>query len=368
MRIAVIGGGPGGLYFAALAKQLERSTGRTGESHEITVWERNAPDDTFGFGVVFSDETLGGIEHADPVDLRARCRREFARWDDIDVHFRGEVVTSGGHGFAAMSRRTAAGDPAGALPRARRDAALPHRGARRRRAGRATHDLVDRLRRGQLGGPGEVRRHLPARPSSPRLQVHVARHRQGLRRVQVLHRARPRTASCRCTATRTTPRAARSSSRCTTTVWRAAGFADVGRPACAPGESDEESIARVRELFADVLDGPRRDGQQLQVDQLHHGPQRALARTATWCCSATPRTPRTSPSAPAPSSPWRTRWRWPPACTSSRHVRRGAGGVRGRAPAGGAVHPARGAGQPGVVREPRPVRRPGARCSSRSTS
>ena len=58
MRIAVLGGGPGGLYFAALAKQLDAR-------HDITVWERNAADDTFGFGVVFSDETLGGIEHAD---------------------------------------------------------------------------------------------------------------------------------------------------------------------------------------------------------------------------------------------------------------------------------------------------------------
>ncbi|MFN2560650.1 MAG: bifunctional salicylyl-CoA 5-hydroxylase/oxidoreductase [Jatrophihabitans sp.] len=97
MRIAVIGGGPGGLYFAALAKQLDAS-------HEITVWERNRADDTFGFGVVFSDETLGGIEHADET-IYAQMEREFARWDDIDVHYRGEVTTSGGHGFAAMSRR-----------------------------------------------------------------------------------------------------------------------------------------------------------------------------------------------------------------------------------------------------------------------
>ncbi len=97
MRIAVVGGGPGGLYFAALAKQLD-------PSHEITVWERNADDDTFGFGVVFSDETLGGIEHADP-SIHAAMSREFARWDDIDVHYRGEVITSGGHGFAAMSRK-----------------------------------------------------------------------------------------------------------------------------------------------------------------------------------------------------------------------------------------------------------------------
>jgi anthraniloyl-CoA monooxygenase len=96
MRIAVLGGGPGGLYFSALAKQLD-------PRHEITVWERNAPGDTFGFGVVFSDETLGGIEHADTGIFRA-MEREFARWDDIDVHFRGSVITSGGHGFAAMSR------------------------------------------------------------------------------------------------------------------------------------------------------------------------------------------------------------------------------------------------------------------------
>jgi anthraniloyl-CoA monooxygenase len=97
MRIAVAGGGPAGLYFAALAKQLD-------PSREITVWERNAPDDTFGFGVVFSDETLGGIEHAD-TEIFGAMRGEFARWDDIDVHYRGTKFTSGGHGFAAMSRK-----------------------------------------------------------------------------------------------------------------------------------------------------------------------------------------------------------------------------------------------------------------------
>jgi anthraniloyl-CoA monooxygenase len=96
VRIAVLGGGPGGLYFAALAKQLD-------PRHQVHLWERNAPDDTFGFGVVFSDETLGGIEHAD-AEVFARMEREFARWDDIDVHYHGTVLTSGGHGFAAMSR------------------------------------------------------------------------------------------------------------------------------------------------------------------------------------------------------------------------------------------------------------------------
>ncbi|MET9853618.1 FAD-dependent monooxygenase [Streptomyces sp. NPDC006450] len=97
MRIAVIGGGPGGLYFAALAKQIS-------PHWEVTVWERNAPDDTFGFGVVFSDETLDGIAQADPF-VHAAMSAEFARWSDIDVRHRGRTLTSGGHGFAALGRR-----------------------------------------------------------------------------------------------------------------------------------------------------------------------------------------------------------------------------------------------------------------------
>ncbi|MFE9886657.1 bifunctional salicylyl-CoA 5-hydroxylase/oxidoreductase [Streptomyces scopuliridis] len=96
-RVAVIGGGPGGLYAAALLKRLD-------PAREITVWERNAPDDTFGFGVVLSDETLGGIEHADPVVHRA-LQAEFVRWDTIDIVHRGRTLTSGGHGFAALGRR-----------------------------------------------------------------------------------------------------------------------------------------------------------------------------------------------------------------------------------------------------------------------
>ncbi|MFI7495640.1 bifunctional salicylyl-CoA 5-hydroxylase/oxidoreductase [Kocuria sp. M4R2S49] len=97
MKIAIVGGGPGGLYFAALMKQLD-------PAHQVTVWERNAPDDTFGFGVVFSDETLGGIENADTVVAGAMAER-FARWTDIDIHFKGEQTTVGGQGFAAMGRK-----------------------------------------------------------------------------------------------------------------------------------------------------------------------------------------------------------------------------------------------------------------------
>ncbi|MFD8597913.1 bifunctional salicylyl-CoA 5-hydroxylase/oxidoreductase [Kitasatospora sp. NPDC059646] len=97
MRIAIAGGGPGGLYFAALMKQLD-------PAHQVTVWERNAPDDTFGFGVVFSDETLTGIAGADAV-VHAAMERGFARWTDIDVDVDGHRFTVGGQGFAAMGRK-----------------------------------------------------------------------------------------------------------------------------------------------------------------------------------------------------------------------------------------------------------------------
>jgi anthraniloyl-CoA monooxygenase len=97
MKIAIVGGGPGGLYFAALMKQLD-------PDHQVTVWERNAAEDTFGFGVVFSDETLGGIENADTV-IAASMAERFARWTDIDIHFKDELTTVGGQGFAAMSRK-----------------------------------------------------------------------------------------------------------------------------------------------------------------------------------------------------------------------------------------------------------------------
>ena len=87
MRVAVIGGGPGGLYAAVLLKRLD-------PAREITVYERNAPDRTFGFGVVLSDETLGGIEHADPA-VYAALQDEFVYWDAIDITHRGRTLRSG---------------------------------------------------------------------------------------------------------------------------------------------------------------------------------------------------------------------------------------------------------------------------------
>ena len=97
MRVAVVGGGAAGLYFALLAK-------KAWPDWHIEVFERNRSDDTFGFGVVFSDETLDNFRDYDPESYDA-IRDVFVYWDEIDFVFHGETVRSGGHGFCGCSRR-----------------------------------------------------------------------------------------------------------------------------------------------------------------------------------------------------------------------------------------------------------------------
>ncbi|MEX2467336.1 MAG: bifunctional salicylyl-CoA 5-hydroxylase/oxidoreductase [Gemmatimonadota bacterium] len=97
MKIAIVGGGPSGLYFSILMKRADPST-------EIVLFERNRADDTFGFGVVFSDATIAEVEGAD-TETYAAVTEHFVRWDDIDVHFGGERIRTTGHGFAGMSRK-----------------------------------------------------------------------------------------------------------------------------------------------------------------------------------------------------------------------------------------------------------------------
>lgn len=97
MRIVCIGGGPAGLYFAILMKKRD-------PAHRITVVERNRPYDTFGWGVVFSDETLRNLEGGD-AESQGRIIDSFAHWDDIDIHFKGRTITSGGHGFCGIERK-----------------------------------------------------------------------------------------------------------------------------------------------------------------------------------------------------------------------------------------------------------------------
>jgi anthraniloyl-CoA monooxygenase len=97
MRVVCIGGGPAGLYAALLIK-------RASPDHAVRVVERHRPYDTFGWGVVFSDQTLGNLAEADR-ESAAEIAGAFNRWDDIDVHFKGRTITSGGHGFCGIGRK-----------------------------------------------------------------------------------------------------------------------------------------------------------------------------------------------------------------------------------------------------------------------
>jgi anthraniloyl-CoA monooxygenase len=99
MKTAIIGGGPAGLYFAILLKKFRPES-------DITVYERNRADETFGFGVVFSDATLDNFERYDLPSYQ-RITREFAYWDDIAIHFRGTE-----HRLLRLLAPHAAPDPA----------------------------------------------------------------------------------------------------------------------------------------------------------------------------------------------------------------------------------------------------------------
>ncbi|QWF37209.1 bifunctional salicylyl-CoA 5-hydroxylase/oxidoreductase [Bordetella hinzii] len=97
MKIVCIGGGPAGLYFGLLMKLRN-------PDNDVTVVERNRPYDTFGWGVVFSDATMENLRQADPVSART-IGEAFNHWDDIDIHFKGRTVRSGGHGFIGIGRK-----------------------------------------------------------------------------------------------------------------------------------------------------------------------------------------------------------------------------------------------------------------------
>jgi anthraniloyl-CoA monooxygenase len=254
MRIAVAGGGPGGLYFAALAKQLD-------PRHEITVWERNAPGDTFGFGVVLSDETLGGIQHADTAIFRA-MERDFARWDDIDVHYRGTVTTSGGHGFAAMSRHRLLTilqqRCAGLGVQVHFRAPVPELAGLA-----ATHDLVVAAD----GANSQIRAAL-AGALRPSLETRRCRYiwlgtdlvfdafkffvldtPWGVMQVHGYPYSRD---------------ASTFILEMHDDVWQRAGFAACSPGRLPPGRSDEASLARIRDLCADVLGGHKITGNNSQ--------------------------------------------------------------------------------------------------------
>ncbi|MDX6384320.1 MAG: anthraniloyl-CoA monooxygenase [Blastocatellia bacterium] len=96
MKINIIGGGPAGMYFAILMKSADAA-------HEITIYERNGPDDTFGWGVVFSGKTLANLRAADEPS-HAAITRNFEAWDNVDVVHRGERISIHGNSFSGIAR------------------------------------------------------------------------------------------------------------------------------------------------------------------------------------------------------------------------------------------------------------------------
>ncbi len=122
MRAVCLGGGPAGLYFAISLKRRD-------PSHDVVVVERNRPDDTFGWGVVLSDETLENLKANDPESAEL-IRKDFVYWDDIAVHYRNSVVTYDRPRLLRHRAQTPPEHPAGSRPRPWRAAPIRDRSAR----------------------------------------------------------------------------------------------------------------------------------------------------------------------------------------------------------------------------------------------
>ena len=253
MKIAIAGGGPGGLYFAALMKGLD-------PRHEVTVWERNAPDETFGFGVVFSDETLGGIEGADPV-VHDRMERRFARWTDIDISLtasqgaggRVDQFTVGGQGFAAMGRK----DLLGILQERAAELGVDvrYRTQAPDVAGlSATHDLVV-----AADGVNSAIRARHAAAFCPDIDQRVNKYIWlGTDLVFEAFQFFVKQTPWGTMQIHGYPYSAAGSTfivEMHEQVWRAAGFDKTEHAAFPPGASDEYAVGRIREIFADELRG-----------------------------------------------------------------------------------------------------------------
>lgn len=245
MKVAVIGGGPAGLYFSSLIKQVRPET-------EITVWERNAPDDTFGFGVVFSDQTLSGIRASDR-SVFEEMGRSFAYWDDLDVTYRGEMTTIGGNGFAAMSRKQ--------LLNVLQRRAIEHgvtihfcTEAPDVETLMATHDLVI-----ACDGINSAVREQYADVFGTTVDPRECKYMWlGTDRVYEAFEFFVEHTPWGIMQVHAYPMDAQQSTfivEMHEDVWRAAGFDRVDASTLGVGESDTESIARVAEIFADALGG-----------------------------------------------------------------------------------------------------------------
>ena len=342
MRTAIVGGGPGGLYLSILLKKLD-------PAHEVVVYERNAPDDTFGFGVVFSDETLAAFEAADP-ETYAEITRRFARWAEIDVHYRGEVDHLGRPRLlGARARRPARRAPAPRRRRSTSTCASAPRSTAPACATTSTSSSPPTASTARCAAATPTRFAPVARP--PPREVRLVRHRPRPRRLHVLHqgdRAR-RPAGPRLSLQRHDEH-----------VHRGDDAARVARPRARPGERGGEP----RDVRGPVLRPPRRPPphrQPLAVDRLRHGAQPVVA----------PRERRPARRRRAHGAlldrfgheardGGRDRARVGVPRARLRRRPRRARGLRGRAPAHRRVDPARGPGQPRVVRGHRALHGPGA--------
>ncbi len=244
MRIAVAGGGPAGLYFSILMR-------RVAPDCEVTVFERNRASDAFGFGLVFSDETLTVFEHADPATYHEIAER-FTRWTDIDIYHRGVCTRSGGHGFSALGRR----ELLGILQRRALALGVDVRFECEAPAVEdlAWADLVVgadgassavRAARGSEFGPSLDHRHcrymwLGTDVVFDAFKFFIVQTSDGVFQAHAY------------------PYDAQMSTfivECGGDTWRRAGLDSLAPGPLAPGESDEASVAFCRELFADALQG-----------------------------------------------------------------------------------------------------------------
>ena len=293
MRIEVIGGGPAGLYFSLLMKKHD-------PDHEITVHELNRHDDTFGFGVVFSATTLGHFRDYDAESFD-RIRESFAYWDDIDIHYRGGVVTCGGNDFCGMSRKTLLlllqdrCRELGVVMRFETDIDSLERfaGADLVVACNGINSWIREAYRDSFRPSYDWRPNkfvwLGATRSLPAFTFDFRRNNHG---IWNLH------------AYQYDGEMATWIVETTEAAWRSAGLDDA---------SEEDTVAFTRDLYADLLDGGEIVTNRSLWPQLSPPSAAAASSTTTWSSWAMPRTPRTSRSAPGPSWRWRTRSR----CTRS---------------------------------------------------
>lgn len=294
MKVACIGAGPGGLFFATL---LRRSL----PGAEVVVFERNRPDDTFGFGVVFSDATLDAIDNADPV-LSEALDKHGRHWDDIEVRVHGARERVGGMGMAAVARKTLLG----LLQERARAGGVS---TRFQHEVRAPAELDDFDLVVVCDGANSRFRTLFADDFGPTAEVATAKfiwfgtpymfdgltfvHQDGPHGVFAAH-AYPISDSLSTFIVETDADS-----------WARAGL-DAFDPSTPPGTSDEKTKSYLEDLFREQIDGHPLVGNNSRWANF------ATRRARSWrrgsgCSSATRRTPRTSPSGPAPRWPWRMR-------------------------------------------------------------